>query len=750
MRSPKRIAQFFLAIIAFSFIMSALPAFAETDPYKLGYDQNDIAGSLPTKISAFVKGGDQYDAYTDGYDLQKDEKEKLSDFTNYDLCDRTEADNGLGHPTFLGMLFKLVGDSDTTDIDEATISYENSQIKPEMVPKTDYDCFPSGWREKYSAAAWHNYQRAHGTYQCGRFDVTCAIEQALRNWISDAIQTGLTWIMNIATGSGSGGNFQACRVGANQDVDIDNPDYINDQNGTVDRNIDAGFTHEQMANCDAALNTYYALDKVETPKGDSRDGQLVAIGLKGEPTGSDGKFDRPPEIGSGETSINSDATRMFFSKSANIGIILAVGMLVGAVIQAMVQSKPQLLFRAIIIQLPLFGISLLAVPVLTKNFMAFIDGVSYYLADNSQRDIQRVALAIGVHVGDAFANGAETIENNGAAVAGGGAVAAGGAIVAASTTGPLLASLMQGSLIVLMLIGFAFLVQALGLWALMQFREASIVLVIAVIPLSMSASIWPTLTRTANKFIKLLASLIVAKIPIVMALSMGLHFIGEWAKPHLAQVVTTSGTVSTSAAMTNIPQGGNRILIMGMAIFCLAFLAPTFVITLFDAIGEMGGSLASRMHSGAGRSGLMYASQAAGLKGMPGMLTGNKLAKAKAERKATGDPSKADIAAGIKQRKVSDAVNAKMGTPGGGDSSGPSGGESSNTSTESSSSTNSSTNSTGPQGSRPKEGGGAPGPAGPQGARPLDGKDGKDGKDSNNPSNPWSNKSGPTKGGKLS
>lgn len=770
MRSTKRISLFFFSVIVFSFVVSLLPglaAFAATDPYKVGYDTNNVAGSLPKKIGTFLANQEsaEYDSFTDGYDLQKDETAALKEYWKRDLCDRTSdaGDGGIGHPTFLGLLFKLVGDSPSSNIKEATVSYEASQIKPEMVPHTDYDCFPPGWEDVYSEAAWHNYQRAVGTFSCGRFDVTCAIEKALRQWISDGIKTGLTWIMNIATGSGSGGDFQACRVGSGQDVNIDDRGgapvgktggYTADPNGTVDKEIDAGFTQEQMANCDAALNTYYALDNVGTPKSGNGDGQLVAIGLKGETPGADGRFDTPPEVGSGIMTVNSKGTLDFFDKSKNIGIIIAVGMLVGAVIQTMVQQKPQLLFRVILIQLPLFGISLLALPVLTKNFMAFIDGVSYYLADNSQRDIQRVALSIGVNVGDAIANNTE------ATAVGAGAVGAGGAALAAQWAGisvagaPLMASIMQGSLIVLGLIGVAFLIQALGLWALMQFREASIVLVFAVIPLSMSASIWPTLTRTANKFIKLLASLIVAKIPIVLALSMGLHFLGEWAKGKVAETADALEKVNTASTMANIPQGGNRVLIMGMAIFALAFLAPTFVITLFDAVGEMGGSLASRMHSGAGRSGLMYASQAAGLKGMPGMLTGNKVAKAKAAKAQAGGSRAGNggVVPGANPEK-----KGRFGTEGSvskdgtrtGDSvaggraapDGPQGARPS-ASRDTSSSTSSSSSST-----RSSSGGAG---QGPQGARGWEGKDGKDGKDAGDPSNPWSNKTGPTKGGKLS
>ena len=602
MKARKRVSQLLLCVIAFSF--------AAGTPYaSAGFD---TSGSLPS-ISEFVsdKGSDEYDEFTDGTDLQKDETAALKNWRDEDLCDRTSADGGISHPTFLGILFKLVGDADGTNIKEdvTVTDIKDAKIQPEDAFRTKYECWPQVWRDKYSSEDWKNYQRGKGVFDCGTLDVSCHIEEAVRGWVSDAIRVGLTWIMNIATGSGSG-TMQACRLGADQVTDVNGKTPYND--------IRTKFTREDIAACDKALDDYYALGQNNTTL---ESHHAYAIGLKAEPKTEDGKYDAPLVRGTGDTSINSDSAKVFFSKSANIGMIIAVAMLIGAVIQSMIQQKPQLLFRVIIIQIPLFGIALVAAPILVKDFMAFVDGVSYYLASTSQNDINNVANSVGMSAGNISEEATGAVIGIGGAVKGGAVlVNAGVGATALPLAGGLLMSLGQGILLIFGIVGIIFLMQVLGLWALMQFREASILLVYAVLPLSLSASIWPALTRTANKFIKLLVSLIVAKIPIVMALSMGLHLLSEWAVDpnHGADVVIRSGDSS-----------GNRVLILGMAIFGLAFVAPTFIITLFDAIGEMGGSLASRMHTGAGRSALMYSSQAAGLKGVLGAATGGHFTKAR-------------------------------------------------------------------------------------------------------------------------
>lgn len=635
MKNRKRVAQFFLSVIAFSIATSMLPLLGAYADTKTSVDSKAVSSQTLKEFSAsssvkatgkssFVealKAADpvatsgsvpvtqtdvnkKINKLPEDSELGAPELKALKDIKNTDLCDRNSgATGGIGKHTYLEYLMFVMGDLKSPSFDDVADdrkTLDSMKVQPEAVPATDYDCFPEQWKTRYTAEQWKDYQKSMGYYLCGSLDFGCKIEKSVRLWVADAIKTGLTWIMNIATGSGSGGGFQACRVGSNQDVDVNSKDYRDDPNSAVDGGVKSGFDAASAEACSKELNEYYAVGPQNSS--DVNNYQKMAIGLRAEPKDANGNFDNSGGIGSGASSINNPATTNFFRKSSNIGLIIAVGMIVGAVIQAMVQQKPQLLFRSIFIQLPLFGIGILAVPILTRNFMAFIDGVSYYMADNSQRDIARIGNSIGVNAGNIAPE----------ATAG---TLGGGAVVATAFGGPLIIAIMKGSFLLLLLIAIIFLIQVLGLWALMQFREASIVLVLAVIPLSMSASIWPQLTRTANKFIKLLASLIVAKIPIVMALSMGLNFIGDWAYNHTGN--TAAATVAASDS-----SGGSRALILGMAIFCLAFLAPTFVITLFDAIGEMGGSLARGMHTAVGQKALMYSSQAAGLKGLPGHLTG--------------------------------------------------------------------------------------------------------------------------------
>lgn len=664
MKNRKRIAQFFLSVIAFSIATSMLPLLGAYADTKTSVDAKAVSSQTLKEFSAsssvkatgkssFVealKAADpvatsgsvpltqtdvnkKINKLPEDSELGAPELKALKDIKNTDLCDRNSgATGGIGKHTYLEYLMFVMGDLKSPSFDDVADdrkTLDSMKVQPEAVPATDYDCFPEQWKTRYTAEQWKEYQKSMGYYLCGSLDFGCKIEKSVRIWVADAIKTGLTWIMNIATGSGSGGGFQACRVGSDQDVDVNSKDYRDDPNSAVDGGINSGFDAASADACSKELNEYYALSPQNSS--DVNNYQKMAIGLRAEPKDANGNFDNSGGIGSGASSINNPATTNFFRKSANIGLIIAVGMIVGAVIQAMVQQKPQLLFRSILIQLPLFGIGILAVPILTRNFMAFIDGVSYYMADNSQRDIARIGNSIGVNVGNIAPE----------AAAGGTIALAGGGVLAATTPfgGPLIIAVMKGSFLLLLLIAIIFLIQVLGLWALMQFREASIVLVLAVIPLSLSASIWPQLTRTANKFIKLLASLIVAKVPIVMALSMGLNFIGDWAYNH------TGNTAAATLAQSD-SSGGSRALILGMAVFGLAFLAPTFVITLFDAIGEMGGSLARGMHTAVGQKALMYSSQAAGLKGLPGHLTGYSKMMTKKQSGGGGGGAKGALSGG--------------------------------------------------------------------------------------------------------
>ena len=58
-------------------------------------------------------------------------------------------------------------------------------------------------RTKYKTKEdWKNYQNSQGTASCGTFEVGCHVEKMLKDWLRKAIVMGMTWIIDIATGSG--------------------------------------------------------------------------------------------------------------------------------------------------------------------------------------------------------------------------------------------------------------------------------------------------------------------------------------------------------------------------------------------------------------------------------------------------------------------------------------------------------------------------------------------------------------------
>lgn len=644
MRNNKITAKIFLFIIAFSFAYSLLPIVsvfasnknAANENAKVKTEKNTLtnysnslkadtkpqaSGSAPVKdLSRIIRDGI---GELDQEDYKVDIK-ILKNMSSEDLCDRSShgALVTKGQPNFLQVLFNVVGDSKGyTDINRDIVrkNYDDFIIKPEMVPATGWDCFPDIWKAKYSEDQWSNLQDALGTKKCNTFSFSCKIEQTLKNWIRAAIVTGLTWIIDIATGSGTGEAAEACRPYRGEGGSTGNQATYSTKRG---------FPDGQVAKCNKFLNSYYALDNKEIAD-DSEQYALGKSGLELEPKDANGNYDRAPRVGSGDSSINSDSESLFYGKSSQLGYIIAIGMVIGAVIQAMVQSKPVIAFKVIFILVPLFGLSLMLAPILTKYFMQIIDGVSYYFADNSAADINNVATAFGTTVGSAASTGITAAQGtvNDAlhgSIMDGVIVLATGVVIKTSGISMLGFILSKGMLIIAIVGGF-FVLQALALWALMMFREASILLVLALLPIALSMNIWPSLAKITSKFIKLLMALIFAKIPIVMAISMGLNMMSEWVQDH----IQADGTLGYG-------EGGLRIFIMAMAIFMLALAAPTFVISLFDAVGEMAGSLGRDMHKGISRSAAQFQNvkalgagfglnknKAPGMPGLSGKLPGS-------------------------------------------------------------------------------------------------------------------------------
>lgn len=616
-------AKFLLFIMVFSTVSSILPAigaFANTNKVKtVVVDKktqtlNDIykvttgstavksAGSTPVTQASVITLLD--DAEKDGkkFDMiGKDERAALEDLENTDMCGRHDGGwiglGSLGDSTYLEMLLFLVGDASGAKFDKVTKkSLAEFNLKPDMVPSTNYKCFPKEWKEAYPTKdVWQAHQEALGKRSCGTFEMDCKVEKMIKQWLRRGIVMGMTWILDIATGSGSGEAADACRpnrsTGSGADV-IDSNDLVK------------GFDAASAGKCDSFLKKYYAQGTiVNHDEGTQELAAGTSIKVAGNPMSpastsnpnggrTSGGHMSPASTSAsdaaaaarsekGATSVNYKSTKLFYGKSSSIAFFLAMAMIIGAVIQGMVQGKPVVIAKVVLIYVPIFGFGIFLAPTLTKYMLEFIDGISYYMADNSAADINNIAGAFGT-------------------TAAGGIMGAPGAAGALGTAGALamgglMADLMGKAFMALVIIVGAFIFVSLALWALMMFREASILMVLALLPIALSMAIWPALAKIAQKFIKLLMSLIVSKVPIVMALSMGINMLSQWVIDHPAP----AGGVGSGAPGTDA--GGMRAFVLATAIFGIALAAPTFVITLFDAVGDMAQTMGSKLHTGAVR-----------------------------------------------------------------------------------------------------------------------------------------------------
>jgi hypothetical protein len=606
MKNIKTVSKILLFIMVFSIFATILPAvdaYASTNTKKeivvakketltQIYDLNNVNSGIKTAIKTGSTPVDQdsvdkklRDAKDDDKfkDIKDDEREALGDLQGTDMCGRHDGGwiglGSLNDSTYLEFLLFLVGDATGPKFEDVTKkTLADFNLQPEAVPSTAYKCFPDAWKEKYKTKAeWEAYQDEHGTKSCGTFDLGCKVEKLLKEWIREAIVAGMTWIMDIATGSGSGDAADACRPNRGDQGTTEGEHQTLD---TSDE-IPVGFTADQAQACDNFLARYYAMSDSSNAQNNDEGKQLLAAG----PT-----LRAAPTPGSGDTSINSDSQTKFYGKSSTIALYLAMAMVIGGVIQGMIQSKPVIIFKVVFIYVPLFGMGIYLAPLFTKYLLELIDGLSYYMADNSARDIANVA--------NGFGTTAAAAAGNVSAVQ-----AVGGAVF--------LANMMGNAMSVLSIVVGTFLFVTLALWALMAFREAAILLVLALLPISLAMAIWPALAKIAQKFIKLLISLVVSKIPIVMALSMGLNMLSEWIDAHQTTASSVIGTADAS--------GGMRQFILALAIFMLALAAPTFVISLFDAVGDMAQTMGSKVHTGAARSAI----QASSLKANMGAQLGS-------------------------------------------------------------------------------------------------------------------------------
>jgi hypothetical protein len=107
----------------------------------------------------------------------------------------------------------------------------------------------------------------------------------------------------------------------------------------------------------------------------------------------------------------------------------------------------------------------------------------------------------------------------------------------------------------------------LALWMVLFVREGLIYLVAALAPLSFAARVWPALRGVTRRTVELLAALIVSKLPIGIALSVGFAALGG--------VGATTGAPPDPAGANTASEFGT--FIAGIAIFGIAAFMPYLV-----------------------------------------------------------------------------------------------------------------------------------------------------------------------------
>jgi hypothetical protein len=118
-------------------------------------------------------------------------------------------------------------------------------------------------------------------------------------------------------------------------------------------------------------------------------------------------------------------------------------------------------------------------------------------------------------------------------------------------------------------VGAAAVLAGLALWAELLVRSALVYLLVALSPLAFAASVWPSARSTARRLIELLVAVIVSKLAIAIALSVGVAALGG-----AGSAADPSAGAGTQAA------AGLGTLIVGTAILALAAFAPFVVLRL--------------------------------------------------------------------------------------------------------------------------------------------------------------------------
>lgn len=255
-----------------------------------------------------------------------------------------------------------------------------------------------------------------------------------------------------------------------------------------------------------------------------------------------------------------------YNKYVLIAIMLMVPMLIAAALQSVISAKPFLLFKSVVIMIPVTFLSIAIAPRVTRQLMAIVDGFCAIVLRDTRADMQGF-----------FGSSAVTI---------------GGAALSV----PLL--------IPFLLVGLVFAFAAILVWFVLSMREASVALIAVFLPIAFAASIWPALSKWALRAIKLLIAAIISKVFIVGAISLGI------------------GVFSGSSA------GGQLSfshLIYGSTIFFIAAFSPHLVMKFFDEIGD---AINAAGGTGALSRGLSVGGNANGIRslvganGVAGMLAG--------------------------------------------------------------------------------------------------------------------------------
>ena len=147
--------------------------------------------------------------------------------------------------------------------------------------------------------------------------------------------------------------------------------------------------------------------------------------------------------------------------------------------------------------------------------------------------------------------------------------------------------------LVILLLGFGTLLAALVIFVELVIRSALIYVVVGLCPLAFAALLWPVTRGVLRRILELLAALILSKVIIALALSIGAAALGgagtgaTTTEPTLVAPGTqpaTAGSPTPSGSDAATVTAAAGVLLAGLATFAVACFSPFVVLRLFPAV----------------------------------------------------------------------------------------------------------------------------------------------------------------------